>query len=141
MTWWLETEIFLWVVVSKGFTFTNLHTCPIPMKWSFLIPVVKRHSQCNRRFTHLQIFSYSLRSFLFMIPCSGQYIYIYRFTHMSNTYEIKFLNPCSEEGIHRPFTMQLQGYILSFTQGNVNVYETMNEFTILTGNLQMWYVN
>ena len=41
-----------------------------------------------------------------MIPCSGQYIYIYRFTHMSNTYEMKFLNPCSEEA----FTMQQKIY-------------------------------
>ena len=160
MTWWLETEIFLWVVVSKGFTFTNLHTCPIPIKWSFLIPVVKRHSQCNRRFTHLQIFPYSLRSCLwfpvvdntftftdlhtcpipmrwsfwipvvkraftlqqkiytftnislffevmFLIPCSGQHIYIYAFTQMSNTYFVIFLNPCSTEHLHcnRRFTI------------------------------------
>ena len=31
---------------------------------------------------------------------SEQWVYIYRFTHKSNTYEMKFLNPCSEEGIH-----------------------------------------
>ena len=31
---------------------------------------------------------------------SEQRVYIYKFTHMSNTYEMKFLNPCSEEGIH-----------------------------------------
>ena len=126
----IRDRIFLWVVVSKGFTFTNLHTCPIPMKWSFWIPVVKRHSQCNRRFTHLQIFPYSLRSCLWFPVVDNTFTFtdlhtcpipmrwsfwipvvkraftlqqkIYTFTNISLFFEVMFLIPCS--GQHITFT-------------------------------------
>ena len=50
----------------------------------------------------------------FFMSSSEQRVYIYKFTHMSNTYEMKYLNPCREEA----FTMQQKIY--TFT--NISVF-------------------
>ena len=53
---------------------------------------------------------------------------------------LRFLNPSGEQSIYNT-TRELKMRYKSFTQGNVNLYKTMYGFTILTGNLQKWFVN
>ena len=68
---------------------------------------------CNLYLTYTEIYAshifnndLMIRDRNFFMSSSEQRVYIYKFTHMSSTYEMKFFNPCREEA----FTMQQKIY-------------------------------